>query len=342
MKSLGFEVGGWVCISGLKGSAQYNGKKAKVSQFDNEKQRIVVDLADEDKQLCVKPENLKPWKDTEPAGHGETSVLGPLYLCAYCKKKERSIGEFKKCSGCKDVRYCGPDCQKGHWKEGGHKQVCGKKLSESNSFEVMVLSADNEIYPICDRIEAEASIDAQIEVLATKLLDCRDPQDLGQAQVVRGEYKDMGPCLLFFNKRLSETRAVPGNLRASCVIVQSGTPVPLDPDGQAVTVRGDAVLVKVAVDQEGGEFHQRRPERLTDFSSDLYKRNLGMFIYFRIPGVGALGSFFPDTPQGQADALQVAELLRKEAKGKEHLGKEQALSEMAEDLKAVESAMSKR
>lgn len=34
-----------------------------------------------------------------------------------------------RCGSCKSVRYCSPECQKGHWK--AHKKKCRKRLSET-------------------------------------------------------------------------------------------------------------------------------------------------------------------------------------------------------------------
>ena len=35
------------------------------------------------------------------------------------------LKEFKVCSQCKTVRYCGAACQKQDWTTGGHKETCG-------------------------------------------------------------------------------------------------------------------------------------------------------------------------------------------------------------------------
>jgi hypothetical protein len=46
-------------------------------------------------------------------------------VCAHCKK----VGELdtmKRCGRCRLACYCSVECQKLHWKIGGHKKVCGK------------------------------------------------------------------------------------------------------------------------------------------------------------------------------------------------------------------------
>ena len=37
--------------------------------------------------------------------------------------------QLPRCGSCKTVRYCSPECQKGHWKE--HKKTCRRRLSET-------------------------------------------------------------------------------------------------------------------------------------------------------------------------------------------------------------------
>jgi hypothetical protein len=41
---------------------------------------------------------------------------------AHCSNPDCSGAGLKKCTGCKQVRYCGQTCQLAHWK--AHKAVC--------------------------------------------------------------------------------------------------------------------------------------------------------------------------------------------------------------------------
>jgi hypothetical protein len=50
--------------------------------------------------------------------------VGGGLVCAHCKKAG-GLGTMKFCARCKRVNYCSVECQKLHWKIGGHKKVCG-------------------------------------------------------------------------------------------------------------------------------------------------------------------------------------------------------------------------
>jgi TPR repeat protein len=63
-------------------------------------------------------------------GSKKDGVGGGL-VCAHCKK----VGELdtmKRCGRCRRACYCSVECQKLHWKKGGHKKVCGKGGSSGN------------------------------------------------------------------------------------------------------------------------------------------------------------------------------------------------------------------
>ncbi|KAK0486653.1 hypothetical protein EDD18DRAFT_1360662 [Armillaria luteobubalina] len=49
----------------------------------------------------------------------EKNVVIASDACAACEKRDMRL---QKCSRCKKVSYCGPECQKAHWKK--HKPVC--------------------------------------------------------------------------------------------------------------------------------------------------------------------------------------------------------------------------
>ena len=55
-----------------------------------------------------------------------------LTQCAVCAT-ELGLSSGKKCGRC-STRYCGPECQVQHWKEGGHDQLC-KTIKKSGGAE---------------------------------------------------------------------------------------------------------------------------------------------------------------------------------------------------------------
>ncbi len=55
-----------------------------------------------------------------------------LTQCAVCAT-DLGLSSGKKCGRC-STRYCGPECQVQHWKEGGHDQLC-KKIKKAGGAE---------------------------------------------------------------------------------------------------------------------------------------------------------------------------------------------------------------
>lgn len=53
------------------------------------------------------------------------------YKCAACE----FVGATEFCSGCGVPRYCSKECQRKHWKTGGHKQECKENQRRMRSEE---------------------------------------------------------------------------------------------------------------------------------------------------------------------------------------------------------------
>ena len=51
-----------------------------------------------------------------------------LTSCAHCGA-EKVAAALKKCTRCRAVHYCNGDCQRAHWKRGGHKQACREQFA---------------------------------------------------------------------------------------------------------------------------------------------------------------------------------------------------------------------
>jgi hypothetical protein len=69
------------------------------------------------------------WLQKGGGGKGKGSKkdgVGGGVVCAHCKAVGE-LGAMKCCGRCRRVSYCSVACQKGHWRTGGHKQVCGKE-----------------------------------------------------------------------------------------------------------------------------------------------------------------------------------------------------------------------
>ena len=64
--------------------------------------------------------------------------------CGFCGKPEEQEGKrHKRCTGCMCVCYCSTDCQRKHWKKGGHKQKC-KQLAAAKKKSAVPSAAAND------------------------------------------------------------------------------------------------------------------------------------------------------------------------------------------------------
>ena len=63
------------------------------------------------------------------------SASPPPVCCSSCNKPQPSTCKFQRCTGCGSVQYCNKDCQRTHWKTGGHKQEC-KRLRKKKEQKV--------------------------------------------------------------------------------------------------------------------------------------------------------------------------------------------------------------
>jgi hypothetical protein len=84
--------------------------------------------------------------------------VGGGLVCAHCKKVGE-LGTMKRCGRCRLACYCSVECQKIHWKTGGHKKVCGKEGERGTS---------------TDRAGASSGSDAPLEHPCPICLDSED------------------------------------------------------------------------------------------------------------------------------------------------------------------------
>jgi len=64
--------------------------------------------------------NTQGFRTNKPSGLPLEEMI--LTQCAVCAT-ELGLSLGKKCGRC-STRYCGPECQVQHWKEGGHDKLC--------------------------------------------------------------------------------------------------------------------------------------------------------------------------------------------------------------------------
>lgn len=112
-------------------------KEGEKQLMVNLEPRIEPMVMTEEDVLCVEESSNKPGQvvneeTTFADAQQKTEVVVeeklvestlPKTTCAACNAVEANPGAFKFCAKCKQVSYCGRDCQKKHWKE-EHKKVC--------------------------------------------------------------------------------------------------------------------------------------------------------------------------------------------------------------------------
>ena len=101
-----------------------NGQRGSINgHYIADRERWPVAVDGTGRELSCKPMNL----------NGLTS-------CAHCGA-EKVVGALKKCTRCRAVHYCNGDCQRAHWKRGGHKQACREQFA-------CTLCLDEADYPL--------------------------------------------------------------------------------------------------------------------------------------------------------------------------------------------------
>ena len=109
-------------------------KRSMASGADLSTVKAIEDLSDDDILRAIKladaaktaletfaPDIAREIERVSEEGGKDMS----LRKCACCNQTESALGDFKHCSVCKQVAYCGRQCQLAHWKQ--HKKVCHQR-----------------------------------------------------------------------------------------------------------------------------------------------------------------------------------------------------------------------
>ena len=104
-----------------------------------------------------KPDGVK--KSFQPSTPDMLRTREERHVCGYCGKADH--GTMKKCNGCKQVRYCGRDCQKQGWR--AHKPQCRKyQQAAANVDRLSRRFGENNLLPAgrdCVKNLSEAGLD---------------------------------------------------------------------------------------------------------------------------------------------------------------------------------------
>ena len=106
-----------------------------------------------------------------------------LTQCAVCAT-ELGLSLGKKCGRC-STRYCGPECQVQHWKEGGHDNLC-KKMKKAGDAEQY---NENEKYTEAVAVAAAACAEdtkGQTCYICTQALHWKTKEGLVRGCACRG------------------------------------------------------------------------------------------------------------------------------------------------------------
>lgn len=241
------------------------------------------------------------------------TLMGQLHACSHCGSIESTPGVYKKCSQCYGPRYCSRKCQKAAWKA-GHKHECGEGSMRDveGAAEVVVFPGDASRRPYAVRIP-HVDWPLAAEHIGVKLLGCASPSELKCEPAMRGDTHH-AYFLRVCHRKVNDLSRLQ-NPRACTLLTSLDSQPPLIDEGEdnpAVRVRGDAVIVRLAMapgESADGPEAPRLAEKIVSYTYDDYDKNYGIFQYFQLPGSGkAMGSLFQNTKEGQKaqrDALQM-------------------------------------
>ena len=88
--------------------------------------------------------------------------------CAHCKQEVQPGGRLKTCERCRTVGYCGPDCQRQHWRV--HKRTCTRE--EQRIDQVISGEAGQKPLDSCNRALVSAALDATSQHVAASRMLC--------------------------------------------------------------------------------------------------------------------------------------------------------------------------
>ena len=123
-----------------------------------------------------KPDGVK--KSFQPSTPDMLRTREERHVCGYCGKADD--GTMKKCNGCKQVRYCGRDCQKQGWR--AHKPQCRKyQQAAANVDRLSRRFGENNLLPAgrdCVKNLSEAGLDGvpseQVEAFGDEIQEFGD------------------------------------------------------------------------------------------------------------------------------------------------------------------------
>ena len=117
-------------------------------------------------------DDKQPGKD-DPLFWHKWVTFKTACFCSQCGEQSTSPNsKLKHCSRCRSVFYCNVECQRKHWKKGGHKARCKEPVQDAT---VDPKGEYPGMFPLIDR---------DLPSVDEKILSYLSPEDLANAKLV--------------------------------------------------------------------------------------------------------------------------------------------------------------
>ena len=248
-------------------------------------------------------------KDAEEEAAERVAELQHAVPCANFKCGVlKAEADMKRCTRCRNVFYCAPECQKAHW--GAHKGHCRKEDAKAvhESAWVLVVPTDScrRCYSVPIPAQGEHRLAALLALVGIK--DTADPKNttgsggsFHSVPIARGEkaphHKATSDLRLFYrglpDECVDSARVALGKPNQFASSLASPMDKLVCITGAGVPIRGDAVVVRFSEAPKmrdawkaakAGETPSLPP--LSDFSYDAYLSHWGVFALQQFAMVG--------------------------------------------------------